>query len=312
MKTYLDCLPCLLSQALRAARAATDDENVHRMVINSVASMIPELSLGLRPPEIAQRGYQLIYQLTGSSDPFHQAKVDANCAALALYPRLKEMIANSEDPLLIACKLAIAGNSIDLAPNFDQIDMDNIVETAVASPLAINDYHEFRSSINNSRHILYLGDNAGEIVFDRVLIEELYQLKELEIDFVVRERPIINDVTLDDAMAVGMDRVARIASSGSDAPATILSQCSSQMLKLYYSADVIIAKGQGNYESLNEEPDNIFFLLRAKCPLLAELLGVNVGDAVLKQNLVRTKAKGSKDCRTDFKESKTGLSWEGR
>ena len=149
MKTYLDCLPCLLSQALRAARAATDDENVHRMVINSVASMIPELSLGLRPPEIAQRGYQLIYQITGSSDPFHQAKIEANRAALAIYPRLKEMIANSEDPLLTACKLAIAGNSIDLAPDFAQVNTDNIIEIALASPLGINDYQQFRSSIND-------------------------------------------------------------------------------------------------------------------------------------------------------------------
>jgi uncharacterized protein with ATP-grasp and redox domains len=136
-------------------------------------------------------------------------------------------------------------------------------------------------------------------VFDRVLIEELHQSKELEIDFVVRKRPIINDVTLDDAITVGKDKVARIISSGSDAPATILSQCSSEMLKLYYSADIIIAKGQGNYESLNEELGNIFFLLRAKCPLVADLLGVSVGDAILKQNLVRTKAKGNKDYRTE-------------
>jgi len=292
VKTYLDCLPCLLGQALKAARAATDDEELHRRVLNSIAGMIPRLSLGLRPPEITQQGYQLIYQITGNSDPFRKAKVEANRAALALYPRLKEVIASTEDPLLTACKLAIAGNSIDLAPNFDQVDMDDIMNTALASPLAINDYPEFRSSISNSRHILYLGDNAGEIVFDRVLIEELHQVRKLEIDFVVREKPIINDATLDDAIAVGMDRVARIASSGSDAPATILSQCSSEMLKLYYSADVIIAKGQGNYESLDEEPGNIFFLLRAKCPIVAELLGVSVGDAILKQHLAQVNTGG--------------------
>jgi len=292
LRVYLDCLPCLLSQALKAARAATDDEEVHRQVIDAVAAMIPRLSLGLRPPEITQQGYKLIYQITGNDDPFRKAKVEANQAALALYTRLKKVVADSEEPLLTACKLAIGGNSIDLGPNFEQVDMDSIVETAVASPLAINDYREFRSSINNSRHILYLGDNAGEIVFDRVLIEELHQLKELEIDFVVRERPIINDVTLDDAMAVGMDRVARIVPSGSDAPATVLSQCSSEMLKLYYSADLIIAKGQGNYESLDEELGNIFFLLRAKCPIVADLLGVNVGDAILKQHLVPFDDKG--------------------
>jgi len=284
LKTYLDCLPCLLSQALKAARAATDDENVQRVVINSIAGMIPQLPLGLRPPEIAQRGYQLIYQITGNSDPFHHAKIEANRAALSLYPRLKDMIANSEDPLLTACKLAIAANSIDCAPNVEQVSIDGIVEVALASPLAINDYHEFQNSISNSQRVLYLGDNAGEIVFDRVLIEELHRVKELEIDFVVREKPIINDATLEDAIAAGVDKVARIVSSGSDAPATILSQCSTEVLKLYYSADIIIAKGQGNYESLDEEPGNIFFLLRAKCPVVAKLLGVNTGDAILKQH----------------------------
>jgi len=90
LKTYLDCLPCLLSQALKAARAATDEENVQQVVINSIAGMIPQLSLGLRPPEIAQRGYQLIHQITGNSDPFHHAKIEANRAALALYPRLND------------------------------------------------------------------------------------------------------------------------------------------------------------------------------------------------------------------------------
>lgn len=282
MRVYLDCLPCFLRQALEAARAATEDEDIHRKVINSVAGMIPQFSLGLRPPEIAQQGYQLIYQITGNSDPFHQAKVEANRVALALYPHLKEVVANSEDPLLMACKLAIAGNSIDFAPDFDYGGINNLVETALAFQLAIDDYKEFRNSINNSRYILYLGDNAGEIVFDRVLIEELRQVRELEIDFVVRERPIINDATVEDAIAVGMDKVARIVSSGCDAPATILSQCSSEMLRLYHSADVIIAKGQGNYESLDEESGNIFFLLRAKCPVVARLLGVSVGDAVLR------------------------------
>ncbi|HEX73590.1 MAG TPA: DUF89 family protein [Dehalococcoidia bacterium] len=284
MRVYLDCLPCLLRQALEAARAATEDENIHRRVINSVAAMIPQLSSDLRPPEIAQQGYQLIYQITGNSDPFRQVKVESNREALALYPRLKEVVSNSEAPLLTACKLAIIGNSIDLAPNFDYGGINNIVGTALASPLVINDYQQFVHNINNSRHILYLGDNAGEIVFDRVLIEELRQIKELEIDFVVRERPIINDATMEDAMAVGMDRVARIVSSGCDAPATILSQCSSELLRLYYSADVIIAKGQGNYESLDEEPDNIFFLLRAKCQIVARLLRVNVGDAILQRH----------------------------
>ena len=285
MKAYLDCLPCLMSQALRAARAATDDEEVQRQVVNAVAGLIPELSLGLKPPEIAQRGYRLISQVIGNNDPFRRAKVEANRMALALHPRLKKLVEQSADRLFTACRLAILANSIDFGPNFEHGGIEAIIDEATTCPipLAVNNYDQFWSSLNNSRSLLYLGDNAGEIVFDRLLIEEIHRVKELETYFVVRENPVINDVTMDDALTVGMDRVARVISNGSDAPATILSQCSAELQQLFRSADIIIAKGQGNYESLEGELGNIFFLLRAKCPLVAELLGVSVGDCILKQ-----------------------------
>ena len=287
MKTYLDCLSCLMSQALRAARAATDDEEVQRQVVDAVAGLIPELSLGLKPPEIAQRGYRLISQITGNHDPFHQAKVKANRTALTLWPQLKQLVEQSADRLFMACRLAILANSLDFGPNFEHGGIEVIMDeaTTCSLPLAVNDYDQFWSSLNNSRSLLYLGDNAGEIAFDRLLIEEIHRIKQLETCFVVREKSVINDVTAEDALAVGMHRVARVVSNGSDAPATILSQCSTELQQLFRSADIIIAKGQGNYESLEGEPGNIFFLLRAKCPLVAELLGVSVGDCVLKRKV---------------------------
>jgi uncharacterized protein with ATP-grasp and redox domains len=287
MKTYLDCLPCLMSQALRAARAATDDEEVQRQVVNAVASLIPELSLGLKPPEIAQRGYRLINRITGNNDPFCQTKIDANRTALMLWPQLKQLIEQSTDKLFMACRLAILANSIDFGPNFNHAGIETIIDeaTTCSIPLTVNNYDRFWNSLNNSRTLLYLGDNAGEIVFDRLLIEEIHRVKELETYFVVREKPVINDATMDDALAVGMDKVAKVISNGSDAPATILSQCTAELQGLFRSVDIIIAKGQGNYESLEGEEGNIFFLLRAKCPLVADLLGVNVGDCVLKREL---------------------------
>jgi uncharacterized protein with ATP-grasp and redox domains len=247
MKTYLDCLPCLMNQALKAARAATDDEEVQHQVVNAVAGLIPELSLGLKPPEIAQRGYRLIRQITGNNDPFYKAKVEANRTALALWPQLKQLIEQSADRLFMAYRLAILANSIDFGPNFEHGSIEAIIDeaTTCSLPLAVNDYDQFWSSINNSRTLLYLGDNAGEIVFDRLLIEEIQRVKELETYFVVREKPIINDVTMDDAMAVGMGNVAKVISNGSDAPATILSQCSAELQRLFRSANIIIAKGQG-------------------------------------------------------------------
>ena len=285
MKTYLDCLPCLLNQALRAARAATDDEIVQRRVVNAVAGMIPELPLDLKPPEIAQQAYRRIGEITGKNDPFHQSKVEANRAVLAIYPRLQKLVQDSTDRLFTACKLAIAGNSIDLGPKFDYGSIESIIDAAACPlPLAINEYDQFLSSLSNCQRILYLGDNAGEIVFDRLFIEEINRIRKLDICFVVRDSPVINDVTMNDALAVGMDRIARVVSSGSNAPATIFSQCSAELQQLYHSADIIISKGQGNYESLEGETGNTFFLLRAKCPLVAKSLGVSVGDCVLKNN----------------------------
>jgi uncharacterized protein with ATP-grasp and redox domains len=195
------------------------------------------------------------------------------------------MIKQSENRLLMACRLSILANSIDSAANFNHRGIESIIEEATCSvPVIVNDYDRFSNILDNSRTLLYLGDNAGEIVFDRLLIEEIHRVKELETCFVVREKPVINDVTIDDARAVGIDKIARVISNGSDAPATILSQCSAELQHLFRTSDIIVAKGQGNYESLEGEEGNIFFMLRAKCPLVAGLLGVNVGDCVLKRN----------------------------
>jgi uncharacterized protein with ATP-grasp and redox domains len=284
LRTYLDCFPCFLRQALAAARVATDDPELQRRVLDAVAALMPQLPLDASPPEIAQKTYRLVHEITGNNDPFKELKRIANQHALELYPRFKEAVAAADDPLLSACKLAIAGNAIDLGPPSGHTHVDGIPGSALCPPLVIDDYAAFRRSIHSSDRVLYLGDNAGEIVFDRILVEELRKVGDFEVTFVVRKSPIINDATLDDALYAGIDSVARIMSNGSDAPATILSQCSPEMLRLYASADTIIAKGQGNYESLSDEHGNIFFLLKAKCQLVAGHLGVNEGDAILLHN----------------------------
>lgn len=283
MNTCLDCIPCMLRQALGAARVISDDAVMHRRVLNEVSRLIPELPLDVTPPEVAQQVYRLVYRLTGSEDPYREEKRRANEIALSLYPHLKRVVADSDEPLLTACKLAIGGNSIDLGPTSRYADINSIISFALDNGLGIDDYDDFRRSICKSRRIMYLGDNAGEVVFDRILIEEIKRTKEVHVDFVVRESPIINDATILDANFVGLPNVAEIVSSGSDAPATVLSQCSEKMIELYHASDIIIAKGQGNYESLSLEEGNIFFLLKAKCEVIAGMLGVQIGEAVLKK-----------------------------
>jgi len=281
MKTYLDCMSCFVRQALEAARMATKDERVQRKVLDSVMGRLSTLSFNATPPEIAQVVHGLVKEVTGDSDPYREIKKKQNQIALNLFPRIKEMVTGSDDRLLGAVKMAIAGNVIDLGVQDEVKDIEGSIYDAFSSDLTIDSYDEFREVLTHSNLVLYLGDNAGEIVFDKILIEELKMIKRMEIVFVVREKPIINDATMEDAQFVGMEELTTVLSNGSDAPATILSQCSQEVCGLFSRADMIIAKGQGNYESLNEE-HRVFFLLKAKCPVIARDLAVNVGDMILK------------------------------
>jgi len=284
MKTYLDCLPCFLSQALKASRIATADEKMQREVMDQVMEQLIRLPLDASPPQIARMVYGTIRTVSGNRDPFSAIKQKQNELALDFYPEMKAMVRDSDDPLLLAVKLAIAGNIIDMAIQREIIDIREEVLSIVSSPLVVNDYAVLRKSLTDAKQLLYLGDNAGEIVFDRILIEELTTMGTPRIVFAVRDEPIINDATCDDARAVDLDRHAEIMSSGSGAPATVLSECSSEFVHLFRKADMIIAKGQGNYESLSDEGENLFFLLTVKCPVVARHLGLQVGDRVLKSN----------------------------
>jgi len=243
--------------------------------------MIPDLALDATPPEIAQEVYRIVYEIAGNEDPYLAVKKSANQSAMSLYARMKDMVDYSDDTLETACKLAIAGNAIDLGARAEFGSVYSIIEDSVGYQLDQEHYRRFKESIGQSNLILYIADNAGEIVFDRILIEQLLQIKKLKIVFAVREKPIINDATLDDAIKVGLNKLATIISNGSGAPATILSQCSPEMLSYYRAADLIIAKGQGNYESLSDRSENIFFLLKVKCPVIARDSGYDIDSPVL-------------------------------
>jgi len=257
------------------------DVSIHRRVLDAVALIIPDLALNATPPEIAQHVYRIVHEITGNNDPYLEAKRCANKSAMSLYARMKDMVDDSNETLETACKLAIAGNAIDLGAHADYGSMYSIIEDSLGYQLDQEKYRKFKERVEKSSLILYLADNAGEIVFDRILIEQLLQIKKSKIVFVVREEPIINDATLDDALQVGLNKVATIISNGSDAPATILSQCSSKMLSYYRAADLIISKGQGNYESLSDRSGNIFFLFKVKCTVIARDSGYDLDSPVL-------------------------------
>ncbi len=279
MKTYLDCYPCFLRQALEAARMAGADERQQKAVLDHVLDVLGQIEPSSTPPEIGDQAHRIVRQEVSNSDPYRAAKEASTRQALALYPRLRSLLAEANDPLEVGVRLSIAGNIIDLAA-FGEYDLWGTVERVLAQPFAINDGVALRETLSGVEQVLYLADNAGETVFDRVLIEALA----MPVIYAVKGGPILNDATREDALAAGVDRVAEVTSTGSNALGTILDRCSEEFRRLYDEAGLVIAKGQANYETLSEESTTkIFFLLQAKCPVIARDMGVPAGSIVLKQ-----------------------------
>ena len=277
MRTYLDCLPCFLAQALRAGRMATDDEKKIKRLLDEVGMALSEIPLECTPPEAGILIYGKVREISGVLDPYREMKIENTEKALSLYPQLKKRVRESSDPLLMAIRIAIAGNVIDFGVH-ENFNIEEEIEETLLKEFAIFQYESFKERLSRVDEILYLGDNAGESVFDKILIEELKK----PVIYAVREIPVINDVTWDDALSAGLDEVATIISSGTNAPGTILKTCSSEFMEIYENSEMVISKGQGNYEALSEDSRPIFFLLKAKCHVIASDLGVKVGDIVLK------------------------------
>jgi damage-control phosphatase, subfamily I len=280
MNTTLNCIPCFVRQTLDASRTVTDDPAVHEQVVRDVLRWMSEMDMSLSPPALAQRIHRRLRELTGIADPYRKEKDQHNQMALALLPGLRAQVAASDDPLMTAANLAIAGNIIDLGAKsgLAETDVHEALLHAAEKPLE-GDCEIFRKEVAQAKTILYLADNCGEIVFDTLLIE---QLGPQRVTLAVRGMPIINDATLEDAVTAGLDQIVPILGNGSDAPGTVLDDCSDEFKNAFESADLIVSKGQGNFETLSDCGKNIFFLLKFKCPVVAESVGLPVGSHVLR------------------------------
>jgi uncharacterized protein with ATP-grasp and redox domains len=279
MKIYLDCYPCFFQQALNVTRLISADEETTHKILLKVSALLPKIPAGATPPEIGREVYRIVSRLTGIEDPYREIKENCTQQALALYPSLKERVRLAEDPLRKAIRVAIAGNVIDFGSNMP-FDLEKDLESILNQRFAIDHYESFKSALAEAKNVLFIADNAGETVFDRVLIEELGK----PVTYVVRERPIINDALREDAIAAGIDKIADVISSGTDAPGNILHLCSDEFRRIYESAHFIIGKGQGNYEGLSSEDRPIFFLLKAKCQVIAKHIGVEQGSIILQRS----------------------------
>lgn len=281
MKLKNECLPCAMNSLIKNLNKTEIDENKKKIIISEFLTYLSEIDYSISPPELGKYLHNLIKVRVNNPDPFKKEKIFYNISILKMYDDLKNIIEKSATPFKMAVKLSIIGNIIDFGTGH-KFDLKKVKNLIGDSELTIDESEKLEKEIKNANQILYLGDNAGEIVFDKLLIEFIkVNAPNKIIYFAVRESPIINDITLVDAEFVGMPDYANVISSGYDIPGTLLEKSSENFLKIYNSSDLIISKGQGNFETLDEEKTNIFFLLMAKCGLVANYFGVEKGSLIL-------------------------------
>ncbi|MFN2275658.1 MAG: damage-control phosphatase ARMT1 family protein [Anaerolineales bacterium] len=270
------CLRCMQAQAERLAqRLAGSVEDPDQLRVELLSFVSPG-ALGISPPLIASAFHRRARELSGISDPYREDKRENTRMALELLPGLRRRLAEADDSLETAIQLAIAGNIIDFGPG-KEFDLQTQINQALSVPLDAPTLNRFKQDLANANRILYLGDNTGEAVFDRILIEQF----DKPVTYTVRGSPVINDVTEIDAHESGLDQVAAILSTGSDIPGIIPDECSPAFRHAFETADLIISKGQGNYESLSGTSRPVYFMLVIKCELVASHLNRQVGDCVM-------------------------------
>ena len=277
MKTAPECVVCFMKQALLASQQMTDNPEDTINAIKQAAELIPTIDREKSPPENATPVAKAVRSYFGNEDPYREEKQRYNALALSAYDALAIYVRNSPEPLEAAARIAAAGNIMDLGI-FADVDVSEAVDQAKTTTLAINHIKYLKRDLASAQHILYLGDNAGEIVFDRLLVEAL---PPRTVTFAVKSGPIANDVTRDDAVQSGMDQVADIIETGCDYLGAPLHLCSPEFREAFRTADVIIAKGLANFETLSEVDANIYFILKVKCTAVAQEIGINEGSIVL-------------------------------
>ena len=284
MRTHLECIPCFIKQSLEAARMATDDEGIQTEVLREVMKHFQKVTFTNSPPELSREVHKIIRDITGSKDPYKKVKDKSNELAKKDYSYLKKLVIESDDPLLMAIKLSIVGNVIDFGTT-NRFNVNDMIDNAIKQEFDTSSYPQFKRALEQSETILFIADNTGEIFFDRLLLEE-FAKKQKKITYVVKANPIINDALTGDAEFAGIDKLATTIEGDSgqklSSPGMILSYASDNFLEIFESSDLVLSKGQGNYEGLSDVDREVFFMLVVKCPLVAQDISSEVGKLILK------------------------------
>jgi damage-control phosphatase, subfamily I len=280
MKTFLDCIPCQMRQAIQAVRQISADDALAESVLRHALSLAAKIDYNQPPAMIGREIHALIRKETQNTDPYSEIKSKANNTALKVMSQSRDQILKADNPLQQAVKFAIAGNILDFAiyNGWDDNRFQKCLDDATKKYIDPQQMERLRSALEKADKILYLADNAGETIFDSLLIEQLLPRK---IVYAVKSSPVINDALISDALIAGIDKLGTIITNGTDSAGTVLSICSQEFLNEFDNADLIIAKGQANYETLCDVKKNIFFLTQIKCQIIARDLQGNIGDWVI-------------------------------
>ncbi len=283
MRSRIDCVYCYLKQIVSAMEFAGIPNDKMHEIVYIVMDDVKTYDKNDTPAWNSTLAILRAYELMGIEDPYKEAKKDSNDLALAIYPDLRKMVDSSDpdDRLLTALKVSVSGNVIDLGIS-RSYDIHGGLRHSLEAGFARDDFKLFRQRLDDAEEVIILGDNAGEIVFDKLLVEELNAMGKKTF-YAVKGGPILNDALMEDAIYTGMDKITTVITNGSNYLGNPLCKISEELLTRLKNATLVISKGQANFETLDEEDiakGRIFFLLKTKCERVAEQVGIKNGGIV--------------------------------
>ncbi len=275
MKMEPECFACFFKQAHRLMNYLNLSRKKQIDILKKVGNFLINIEdFSKSPAFYSSFMYDIVYKEANVIDPYKTIKKKYNKRILGIYSTLKNIVETSNDPIHTALKLSAVGNSMDLGVD-TSVNISKYLKNIKDVKFAIDDYTIFKRMLKQSKKIMLLADNTGEIILDKLLLETINKNGKYEIIVGVRGKPIINDVTIQDAKDVEFQDAVKIISNGNEMVGTILEQCSKEFMSYFNSSDIIISKGQANFESLNTvKKHNIFFLFKSKCNPVSKYLNV--------------------------------------
>lgn len=281
MRIFSDCLPCMLRQVLEAAYMVTDDEAIHERIMDEAVGILSGYRQYNSAPELCEAMHTIVKRHTGVDDPYAEIKSRDISEALKLEPIIRKFATSGNNLLIKLLKVSATGNIMDSAL-YSNLDIEACLMEEMEKPFVTCDKDIFDKDISKAETILIIGDNAGEVVFDKPLVE--YLSRDYKVIYAVRDVPIINDATVEDALKTGIADYSEVISTGCGMPGAVIESCSVEFQDIFNNADIVISKGQGNFEALSDTTRSIYFLLKAKCYRIANALDVEINEYVFKRN----------------------------